>query len=65
MTTPLDITFATGAPRVILDPQLVEYRTEERVRRNGKTVVDVTRSSFTVCSSRPATEAEIEKWRNG
>lgn len=61
--TDLDLTWATGEPCVLVNPQLVRYTRDEDVIRAGKKVVERTVTEFTVATVRPATEREVNAWK--
>lgn len=52
-----------GHPMRIVSTELVSYPIETPVTKNGKKVIERTRLEFTVASARPATEAEVQAWR--
>jgi len=52
-----------GEPLLIVNPEIVEYTHEHEVMRNGKKVVEVSKTAFTIASCRPATAAEVAAWR--
>ena len=58
----LDVTWILGEPRV-LNCTMVRYPNEVKVDRNGKIVTETRYTEFMACGSRPATEAEVEAWR--
>ena len=65
MTEHIDLTWpdGDGHPMRIVSADPVCYEREETVLENGKKVIKTTQVQFTVCSARPATEAEVRKWR--
>ncbi|MDE2021134.1 MAG: hypothetical protein KGJ13_12430 [Patescibacteria group bacterium] len=63
MIYPIILTWADGHPGRIINPEIVSYLREQVVKRNGMEVTALARVEFTICSSRPATEAEIKAWR--
>jgi len=64
MTDRLDITWATGSACVLVDPQLVSYPRSRRVKVDGRMVEEwLAPLEFTVASARPASAAEVERWR--
>lgn len=52
-----------GRPMRIINPELVSYPRETTVTRGGKKVIERTITEFTVASVRPATAAEVKRWR--
>ena len=65
MTEHIDLTWpdGDGHPMRIIDSNPVSYEREETIMENGKKVIKTTKVEYTACSARPATEAEIRKWR--
>lgn len=52
-----------GHPMRIVDQELVSYTEEHPMIVEGKKVIERTKTEFTVASARPATAAEVRKWR--
>ena len=65
MTKPIDITWidGNGHPMRIISTELVRYGRDQEIIDNGKKVVERTVTEFTVATARPATEAEVQAWR--
>ena len=53
-----------GHPMRIIDSNPVAYEREETIVENGKKVIKTTQIQYTACSARPATAAEVRKWRD-
>ena len=66
MTDRIDLTWpdGDGHPMRVLDPEPIRYAVDTTVIENGKKVVKTTLAEFTVATVRPATEAEVRKWRD-
>jgi hypothetical protein len=65
MTERIDLTWpdGDGHPMRIVSSDPVSYQRTETVIEAGKKVVKTTRVEYTACTVRPATEAEVRKWR--
>lgn len=66
MTDRIDLTWPAGDGHAmrIIDSNPVSYEREETIMENGKKVIKTTKVEYTACSARPATDAEVRKWRN-
>jgi hypothetical protein len=51
-------------PWRILNSERVCYPIEHEVLKNGKKVIEQTRVEFMVATARPATEAELQQWKD-
>ncbi len=64
MTDRLEITWATGAACVLVDSVLVRYPRSRQVKKGGRMVTrDLPTLEYTVAGVRPATDAEVKRWR--
>ena len=66
MTEHIDLTWpdGDGHPMRIISSDPVSYEREETIMENGKKVIKTTKVEYTACRARPATEAEVRKWRD-
>ena len=59
----IDITWATGRPMVIVKPEIVREPRDDEINPATGKLEPSSPLMFTVCSLRPATQKDMDKWR--